>query len=31
MTERLLPGALLLVGFLLFVGYPAFTRILTGF
>jgi hypothetical protein len=31
-TERLfLPGALLLVGFLLFVGYPAFSRILTGF
>ncbi|HUY67171.1 MAG TPA: type II secretion system F family protein [Acidimicrobiales bacterium] len=32
MTERLfLPGALLLVGFLLFVGYPAFNRILGGF
>jgi hypothetical protein len=32
MTERLfLPGALLLVGFLLFVGYPAFSRILEGF
>jgi tight adherence protein C len=32
MTERLfLPGALLLVGFLVFVGYPAFTRILVGF
>jgi Flp pilus assembly protein TadB len=32
MTERLfLPGALLLVGFLLFVGYPAFERILGGF
>jgi hypothetical protein len=32
MTERLfLPGALLLVGFLLFVGYPAFSRILGGF
>ncbi|HEV3281022.1 MAG TPA: type II secretion system F family protein [Acidimicrobiales bacterium] len=31
-TERLfLPGALLLVGFLLFVGYPAFSRILGGF
>jgi len=31
MTERLfLPGALLLVGFLLFVGYPAFSRILGG-
>ena len=32
MTERLfLPGALLLVGFLLFIGYPAFTRIIAGF
>ena len=32
MTERLfVPGALLLIGFLCFVGYPAFTRILTGF
>ena len=32
MTERLFfPGALLLIGFLLFVGYPAFSRILTGF
>jgi tight adherence protein C len=32
MTERLfLPGALLLLGFLLFIGYPAFTRILGGF
>ena len=32
MTERLfLPGALLLLGFLLFIGYPAFSRILTGF
>jgi tight adherence protein C len=32
MTERLfLPGALLLVGFLLFIGYPAFSRILGGF
>jgi tight adherence protein C len=32
MTERLfLPGALLLVGFVLFVGYPAFSRILGGF
>jgi Flp pilus assembly protein TadB len=31
-TERLfIPGALLLVGFLLFVGYPAFSRILGGF
>lgn len=31
-TERLfLPGALLLVGFLLFVGYPAFSRIVGGF
>jgi tight adherence protein C len=31
MTERLfLPGSLLLLGFLLFVGYPAFSRILTG-
>ncbi len=30
-TERLfLPSALLLVGFLLFVGYPAFSRILGG-
>lgn len=32
MTERLfVPGALLLIGFLCFVGYPAFTRILSGF
>jgi len=32
MTERLfLPGGLLLVGFLLFIGYPAFHRILGGF
>ena len=32
MTERLfLPGTLLLLGFLLFIGYPAFSRILTGF
>ena len=32
MTERLfVPGALLLVGFLLFIGYPAFQRILGGF
>ncbi len=32
MTERLfLPGSLLLLGFLLFVGYPAFSRILSGF
>lgn len=31
MTERLfLPGALLLVGFLVFIGYPAFARILSG-
>jgi tight adherence protein C len=30
-TERLfIPGALLLIGFLLFVGYPAFARILGG-
>lgn len=32
LTERLfVPGALLLIGFLCFVGYPAFTRILGGF
>ena len=32
MTERLfLPGALLLLGFLLFIGYPTFHRILGGF
>ncbi len=32
MTERLfLPGALLLLGFLLFIGYPAVSRILSGF
>jgi tight adherence protein C len=32
MTERLfVPGALLLIGFLCFVGYPALTRILGGF
>jgi tight adherence protein C len=32
MTERLfLPGTLLLLGFLLFIGYPAFSRILGGF
>jgi tight adherence protein C len=32
MTERLfVPGALLLLGFLLFIGYPAFERILGGF
>jgi hypothetical protein len=32
MTERLfVPGALLLLGFLLFIGYPAFQRILGGF
>ena len=31
-TERLfLPGALLLLGFLLFIGYPAVSRILAGF
>jgi hypothetical protein len=31
MTERLfVPGSLLLIGFLLFVGYPAFTRIVGG-
>lgn len=31
MTERLfLPGALLLIGFLIFVGYPAVSRILGG-
>jgi Flp pilus assembly protein TadB len=31
MTERLfLPGALLLLGFLLYIGYPAFSRILGG-
>ena len=32
MTERLFfPGALLLLGFLLFIGYPAIQRILGGF
>jgi tight adherence protein C len=32
MTERLfVPGALLLVGFLCFIGYPALTRIVAGF
>ena len=32
MTERLfLPGALLLLGFLVFIGYPAFQRIIGGF
>jgi Flp pilus assembly protein TadB len=32
MTERLFaPGALLLVGFLIFIGYPALQRILGGF
>jgi tight adherence protein C len=32
MTERLfLPGALLLLGFLVFIGYPAVSRILGGF
>jgi tight adherence protein C len=31
-TEKLfLPGALLLLGFLVFIGYPAFTRIASGF
>ena len=31
-TQRMfLPGALLLIGFLLFIGYPAFSRILGGF
>jgi tight adherence protein C len=31
MTERLfLPGSLLLFGFLLFIGYPAFSRIIGG-
>jgi tight adherence protein C len=31
-TERLfVPGALLLLGFLLFIGYPAVSRILSGF
>jgi tight adherence protein C len=31
-TERLfIPGAFLLVGFLIFIGYPAFTRIASGF
>ncbi|HUC36258.1 MAG TPA: type II secretion system F family protein [Acidimicrobiales bacterium] len=31
-TERLfLPGALLLIGFLLFIGYPAVARIASGF
>jgi hypothetical protein len=31
-TERLfLPGVLLLVGFLLFIGYPAYARIAGGF
>ena len=30
-TERMfVPGALLLIGFLLFIGYPAFARIVTG-
>jgi hypothetical protein len=32
MTEKLfLPGAFLLLGFLLFIGFPAFTRIASGF
>jgi tight adherence protein C len=32
LTERLfIPGAFLLVGFLIFVGFPAFTRIALGF
>jgi len=31
LTERLfLPGMFLLVGFLIFIGYPAFTRIASG-
>jgi Flp pilus assembly protein TadB len=32
LTEKLfIPGTFLLVGFLIFVGYPAFTRIASGF
>ena len=32
LTEKLfIPGAFLLVGFLIFVGFPAFTRITSGF
>jgi len=32
LTEKLfIPGAFLLVGFLVFIGYPAFTRITSGF
>jgi tight adherence protein C len=32
LTERLfIPGAFLLVGFLIFIGFPAFTRIASGF
>ena len=32
LTEKLfIPGAFLLVGFLIFVGFPAFTRITAGF
>jgi Flp pilus assembly protein TadB len=32
LTEKLfIPGAFLLVGFLIFIGYPAFTRIAAGF
>jgi tight adherence protein C len=32
LTERLfLPGVLLMVGFLLFIGYPAYARITGGF
>jgi tight adherence protein C len=32
LTEKLfVPGAFLLVGFLIFIGYPAFTRIASGF
>ena len=32
LTEKLfVPGAFLLVGFLLFIGYPAFVRIASGF
>jgi hypothetical protein len=32
LTEKLfIPGTFLLVGFLIFIGYPAFTRIASGF
>jgi tight adherence protein C len=32
LTEKLfIPGVFLLIGFLVFVGYPAFTRIALGF